>query len=128
MPAMAEAPQLPQPVVLPLDLPTDRLAVGAYDPWQQYADMPLDLEHRFIRQDEPRLLTGALALARNRRTVLVTIEPFPPTGRPTAVLEVVVSGASDAHLRELAQVVRMSQPQVVLVRWGHEMELSGLYP
>jgi beta-mannanase len=35
---------------------------------------------------------------------------------------------ADGELRRLAQVARAHQPQVILLRWGHEMDLAGLYP
>ena len=37
-------------------------------------------------------------------------------------------GWRDDELRALARVVRGRNPQVVLIRWGHEMELGGSYP
>jgi beta-mannanase len=114
--------------VAPLDLPPAGVVVGAYDPWARFADVPLGLEHWFIRQDEPALLVGALARARNARTALVTIEPFPAPRQRTPVLDDVVAGKTDAQLRTIARTIRDHRPQVVLVRWGHEMDLSGLYP
>lgn len=111
-----------------LDLPSDRLSVGAYDPGLAYDHLAIDIEHWYVRQDEPELLAGALARARGRRTLLVTIEPFPPRGAKGPVLDAIVAGQADDELRELAQVVRSSWPQTALVRWGHEMEVSGLYP
>jgi len=112
----------------PLDLPTDGVAIGMYDPWQTASGMALDLEHWYVRQDEPRLLRGALTRTRDRRIALVTIEPFPKRGDQTPVLDLIVQGERDAEIRRLAGVVRDAAPQVVLVRWGHEMDLSGLYP
>jgi hypothetical protein len=46
----------------------------------------------------------------------------------TDVLGTVVSGGADRDLRELAHVAAAHQPQVLLLRWGHEMELDNLYP
>jgi beta-mannanase len=112
----------------PLMLSDGQLSVGAYDPWQALVQLPLSLEHWYVPQSEPRLLAGALAHARNRRTLLVTIEPYPAPGQSSAVLDQVVEGASDEQLRQLADVVRDSAPQPVLIRWGHEMDLQILYP
>jgi len=120
--------EVSSPPVAPLDLPTAGVIVGAYDPWARYTDVPFGLEHWFIRQDEPDLLVGALAHARNERTVLVTIEPFPARRQRTPVLDDVVAGKTDGQLRRIARIIRDNRPQVVLVRWGHEMDLSGLYP
>jgi beta-mannanase len=109
-------------------LPAERIAVGAYDPELALRDLYLDLEHWYVRQDEPDLLVGALAMARNRRSLLVTIEPFPARRQREPVLDAVAAGRADEQLRRLARAVRAAYPQAVLVRWGHEMDLSGLYP
>jgi cellulose synthase (UDP-forming) len=113
---------------LPMDLPSDRLAIGAYDPWQVLDASSLDIEHWYVRQDEPELLGGALVRTRDRATLLVTVEPFSTGAGSTSVLDDVASGRRDEELRQLARVARDAAPQVVLVRWGHEMELSSLYP
>lgn len=118
----------PLPRVLPFDLPSNRIAIGAYDPHRQLIDLQLDVEHWYVRQDSPGELVRALASARNQRTPLITIEPYPSPGQTTPVLDVIVAGEKDQDLRQLAQVLKASEPQIVLVRWGHEMELSGLYP
>jgi cellulose synthase (UDP-forming) len=126
-PTATPEPAVPTPPAL--DLPTDRIALGAYDPILALVDQPFDLEHWFIRQDDPTLLAGALAHARNQRTLMVTIEPWPEPGETDPdVLSRVVAGRSDADLHQLAQIAAASRPQVLLVRWGHEMELSNLYP
>jgi cellulose synthase (UDP-forming) len=113
--------------VLPMDLATDHLNIGAYDPQLALTDQPLNIEQWYVPQNDPQILAGALAHAENQRTPLVTIEPW-PTDSSTDVLGAVLSGKSDADLRQLADIAAASQPQVVLVRWGHEMELANLYP
>jgi cellulose synthase (UDP-forming) len=118
---------MPANPILPLDLATDRLNIGAYDPQLALADQPLDMEQWYVPQNDPQVLAGALAHAENHRTPLVTVEPWPMNGS-TNVLGDVVSGKSDDDLRQLAHIAAASQPQVVLVRWGHEMELANLYP
>jgi endoglucanase len=115
------------PTVLPMDLASDHLNLGAYDPQQSLADQPLSIEQWYVPQNDPQILAGALAHAQNQRTPLVTIEPWPTDGS-TDVLDDVLSGKSDADLRQLADTAAANQPQVVLVRWGHEMELANLYP
>jgi len=117
-----------QPMVTPLDLPPNRVAIGAYDPNLRYTSLPIEFNQWFVRQDEPDLLAGALAIGRYRRTVFVTVEPFPSRGQREPPLDTVAAGRADEQLRRLARVVRDAEPQVVLLRWGHEMELSGLYP
>jgi endoglucanase len=116
------------PAVAAMDLPPQGVAVGAYDPWLALSQLPLGLEHWYVHQDEPELLAGALAHARNQRTVMVTVEPFPTSGQKTPVLTAILAGERDAEIRQLAGVARAVEPQVVLLRWGHEMDLTGLYP
>jgi cellulose synthase/poly-beta-1,6-N-acetylglucosamine synthase-like glycosyltransferase len=127
-PAATVSSQPAGSVIQPRDLPTDRLVIGAYDPGLQLTDAPLDVEHWFVRQDDPTLMAGAIANARNRRTAMVTVEPWPSARLPGAILDNVAAGKADEQLRQLARVARAAQPQVVVVRWGHEMDLSGLYP
>jgi cellulose synthase (UDP-forming) len=112
---------------LPLDVATDHLNVGAYDPQLELADQPLNIEQWYVPQHDPEVLAGALAHAENQRTPMVTIEPWPTNGS-TDVLGDALSGESDVDLRQLARIAAANQPQVVLVRWGHEMELANLYP
>ena len=100
---------------------------GAYDPWQDLADQPLSLEHWYVRQDEPTVFADALAHAADRLP-LITIEPFPRHRRSLPVLDRTIAGQADEDLRALARIVRGHQDQPVLLRWGHEMDLAGLYP
>jgi cellulose synthase (UDP-forming) len=112
-----------QPLLL-----TDQLSLGAYDPWQRLDGLPLTLEHSYARQSEPDVLAAALEKAGSRRVPLVTIEPMPTGVETMTVLDRVVSGQADAELALLAQVVRVYDPQIVLIRWAHEMDLNLLYP
>jgi len=116
------------PVMDPMDLPAAGVTVGAYDPWRALPPEAQTLVHVYFRQDEPSLLQRALAYSRNRHVLLATVEPFPTATKGAPVLDLTVSGERDAELIALARAVRASQPQVVLFRWGHEMDLSGLYP
>ena len=114
--------------VAPLCLPSGQLSIGAYDPWLQLTTSPLNIEHWYVHQDDPDLLAAALLHARNQRTPLITVEPWPGSRQRTPTLDWILAGRSDDDLRRLAQVVRSADPQIVLLRWGHEMDLSGLYP
>jgi cellulose synthase (UDP-forming) len=118
------------PGPLPMELPTDSdsIIVGAYDPRNELVYEPLALEHHFLRQDQPDSLAAALERARNVRVVMVTLEPFPADGQTTSALEAVGHGDKDEEIRAVARVVASANPQIVLIRWGHEMELIGLYP
>ncbi len=112
----------------PFDLNSGSLPIGAYDPTGEFSTVNTGLEQWFVRQDNPDLLVEELAHARNRRVVLITIEPYPLLGQETPELQAVVDGQKDNELRQLAGVVALAKPQVVLLRWGHEMELTGTYP
>ena len=129
MPSVDSVTPQDAPLVKPLVLPVESVSIGAYDPHLALVDEPLALEHWYVEQGDPVLLAGALAHARNQRTLMVTIEPWPAAGSPDVdVLNEVVAGVADAQLRQLARVAAAHQPQEMLVRWGHEMELSNLYP
>ncbi|MGI9146985.1 MAG: glycosyltransferase [Chloroflexota bacterium] len=117
----------PQPV-RPVALSEGRLNIGAYDPSGDSNLESLSIEHSYTRQDRPDLLAAALTRARNRRLPMVTIEPYPARGMQDPVLDRIAAGDLDSQVRRMAQIVRDDSPQVVLVRWGHEMEISGLYP
>jgi len=111
-----------------MDLPSHRLALGAYDPDHVLSNLPLDVEHWFIAQSSPEDLESALASARNR-TAFVTLEPWPTTPNDSEdLLQDIAAGTRDDELHMLARVAREHGPKVVLLRWGHEMELSNLYP
>ncbi len=112
----------------PFDLESGRLSIGAYDPNDDFSNVKMGLEEWFVRQDNPDLLTEELAHARNRSVALVTVEPYPSLRQATPELDAIISGQKDPELRELAGIVALAKPQVVFVRWGHEMELTGAYP
>jgi cellulose synthase (UDP-forming) len=128
------APQASVPVVESpslrqvLDLPSDRTTVGAYDPSGAFGGVSPRLRHWFVRQSDAQAMAESLSASDHGGAIpLVTIEPFPAhAGRD--VLEDVAQGATDDELLALARVVADARPQVVLVRWAHEMDLYGLYP
>jgi cellulose synthase (UDP-forming) len=112
-----------EPALLP-----DQLNVGAYDPQQRLAGLPLTIEASYVPQSRPDLLEAALAHARGRRVPLVTLEPLAEAGETVPVLERIASGQADAELAQLADVVRDDPSQTVLIRWAQEMDLNLLYP
>ncbi|MFN0070049.1 MAG: glycosyltransferase family 2 protein [Chloroflexota bacterium] len=120
-------PRLRLPI-LPNELPPDRFAVGAYLPTVGGPPDGFDIEHWYVSQDDDRAFRGALNVTRNRRTALITLEPFPTRRNRGPVLEMIINGLMDADLARLAGIARESSPQIVYLRWGHEMDLSGLYP
>jgi cellulose synthase (UDP-forming) len=112
----------------PLDLASDRMMLGAYDPARQIPAGEVGLEHWYVRLDDPAAMAAALKHAQNRHTLMVTVEPYLPEGDKSPVLDLIQQGQLDPQIRLMARTVASNAPQVVLVRWGHEMELSGLYP
>jgi cellulose synthase (UDP-forming) len=122
---VAESASVTQPLVLP----ADRTTVGAYDPAGALVGVAPLVQHWFVLQsDAPALAQALSASARGGTIPLVTIEPFPAHGGDTSVLEDIALGASDDELLALARVVADASPQVMLVRWAHEMDLYDLYP
>ena len=123
------APPLPTQLPQALPLPGDRLAVGAYDPGSAFANTNLDLEQRYVSQSDPAAFGQALDELQNRRTALITLEPWPAAGStdPTGLKDV-VDGNADANLLAIAAIAATHHPQTILLRWGHEMELSDVYP
>jgi cellulose synthase (UDP-forming) len=86
------------------------------------------MEHWYIHQDDYRAFRGALSVTRNRVSVLITVEPYPTRRNRGPILEGIINGHMDSDLARLAAIAREASPQVVYLRWAHEMELSGLYP
>jgi cellulose synthase (UDP-forming) len=116
------------PPALPLDLPAGRIAIGGYDPGNELTSLPLDFQHFYVSEEHPDGLRAALSTTRNRRVPLVTIEPYPPAGDARPTLDTILLGDRDQEIGRLADIAAAAKPQVVYVRWGQEMDLSGLYP
>lgn len=112
-------------------LPTDRRFFGVYDVQDRaFEQRPLDAEHDFIPWDRPGDITRFIASARlKQRAPLVTIEPW-TTASPDSrnVLLDTARGSNDATIRADARAIKAQDPQVVIVRFAHEMELTGNYP
>lgn len=112
-------------------LPTDRRFFGVYGAETGAADnQPLDVEHNFISWEKADDMARFIASARQRQRVpLVTVEPWTTASRESGnVLLDTVRGANDAVIRADARAIKSQAPQVVLVRFAHEMELTGNYP
>jgi len=115
------------PVPAP-DLPEGRVVIGAYDPRGILAGVPYTVEHWYVEQDQPERLAEVLRLVPEERIVLVTVQPFRSADGTTPVLQSIVQGDLDAQLRQIAAVVGASRRGELWLRWGHEMDLTGLYP
>ncbi len=125
-PAIGTTASLP---VVPL--PTDRRFFGAYDVQDHaFEQRPLDVDHDFIPWDKPGDITRFIASARlKQRAPLVTIEPWTTASQDSRnVLLDTVRGSNDATIRADARAIKAQDPQVVTVRFAHEMELTGNYP
>jgi len=117
-----------------VSLPEEDVLLGVYDPNQAFRQAPVGIEQVFIswRRNDAREFTSAVeGIRQGGRLPLVTIEPWPfeiygLTQR--TLLKDIVNGRYDRSIRLLAQAAAAQSPQVILMRWGHEMELTGLYP
>jgi len=120
----ASQPLPPKPVPLP-----SPIAWGVYDPKGILDDTPvLSLQHEFVNWLEPERLSQALETARELgRFPLISLEPW-PKDNPQTLLEDINTAKYDNIIRKNARIIKSVSPQKVLVRWGHEMELTGLYP
>jgi len=128
MPAAAPSAGSTRGATFSLNLPNDRVAIGGYDPGHKLVQLPLDLEHSYVRENDPDGLRAALSVSRNGRVPIITIEPYPPRGDERPVLDTIVLGERDKDVAKLADIVSANKPLVVYLRWGQEMDLSGLYP
>lgn len=126
------APALPAPLdwtrapSAPLELPSDRLALGAFDPNGALGGLGLAVSHHYVLQSDALSVPPILDAAAGRQTVLLTVQPAPEQ-QQQPVLEDILNGTQDEDVRRLARVIAAAKPQVTLIRWGHEMEMSGLY-
>jgi cellulose synthase/poly-beta-1,6-N-acetylglucosamine synthase-like glycosyltransferase len=113
----------------PLVLTADRVSVGVYDPASDLNGITHTVQHWFVTQSDVQAFARSLSASRHNGTIpLVTVEPFPASGRKSSVLDDVAQGVSDHELRALAREAADARPQPVLVRWAHEMDLNDLYP
>jgi len=119
-------------ISLPVNkLPEDRMFLGVYDRWEGTFDqIDVDVEGDYVSWEHSQELNSVINRIRaDKRVPLVTIEPFTTTsGIPEQVLQDIVSGVNDAFIAENASIIKGHAPQLVLVRFAHEMELIGNYP
>ena len=122
----------PTLAALPLaTLPTNRAFLGIYDsPDAPFAGVTLDVGHTFIDWGDSTALTRGIVAARQKQRVpLLTIEPWRSDGGTGQnVLRDTTQGENDVIIRANAWAIKANAPQVVLVRFAHEMELTGNYP
>lgn len=114
-----------------VELPVDRQFFGVYGaPIRTSEERPLAVDHSFISWDKPEEMTQFIASARLRqRTPLITIEPWTTASQESRnVLLDTARGSNDAVIQADALAIKAQAPQVVMVRFAHEMELTGNYP
>jgi beta-mannanase len=125
---LTEATKTASPLPAPL---SNMLAFGAYDP-EGSLDGLLQIEHSFVVWFLPEDLTKAVESARRSQCFpLISLEPWPlliNNLTAESLLEDINNGKYDDYIYKDAKVIKSQSPQEVLIRWGHEMELSGLYP
>lgn len=121
----------PTPTKVPFELPVG-VAIGAYDPSGEFETITLAVEHAFVPWFLTKEFRDALEEIRSRkRFPLVSLEPWPYKEDglvAETLLRDINQGSYDQWIVGLAEIVRQQKPQVVMLRWGHEMELTGLYP
>jgi beta-mannanase len=108
---------------------------GVYDPEGHcLQDSAIAVEHMFISWatfQSGELLRQLDTIRSHGRGVFVTIEPWVDreiTQLPSALLDDVTNGKYDRRIQQFAMEIAAFR-DLVLLRWGHEMEnVSGRYP
>jgi endoglucanase len=114
-----------------VELPTNRVFIGVYDKQSKVFDnQRLDVEMDYVSWEKPWDLTASISDARQRgRVSLMTIEPWTThSGNLDDVLTDTNQGFNDAIIQADALAVKAQAPQIVLIRFAHEMDLVSNYP
>lgn len=99
--------------------------IGAYDPNNQLD--PLDILHYFVDWKKIGEVNQCIIDARGKGKIpMITLEPW-PRGKEN-VLQEIEKGSYDKLISDLARIFINNKQQQILIRWGHEMELTGVYP
>ena len=136
-PATIATPQPTVPLPAPdvsswlFDPARSGVTFGAYDPSGQLSGLS-GLNHLFIAWSNDA--TGGVPVAQidhsyaDGRPVLLSVEPWALDGRPESTLLNAISvGDYDPVIQRMAQSIgALHQP--ILLRFGHEMDMTGLYP
>lgn len=122
--------QTPPPVSYPvIELNTQVMVTGIYDPGEYFADSKFDIKHSFTDWNDPASLDEAIASAEKAgQFPLVTVQPFHKTGLTRSMLlQDVTAGKYDEQILAMAASLQKFAPQKVMIRWGHEMDLCTVY-
>lgn len=113
-----------------VDLPKDRPFVGIFDPQSTFNNYQLDVEQDYVGWDNSSELTSKIDKIRlQNRVPFITIEPWvTSSGASINILTDTVSGTNDFLIKMLTKAIKLQGEQLVLLRWGHEMDQVGLYP
>jgi endoglucanase len=106
------------------------LKLGAYDPLDALGRESLSFDHHFVSWldlDRAAFQTAHKVAAIRGRDLLITVEPFTRSPRPT-FFQRILAGHYDREINSVCgEIGRFAS--TVLVRWGHEMDdTSGRYP
>ena len=112
-----------------------KLLIGIYQPDNAVQPLPgLNASHAFFplaAADSPLRLRAYLLQSSAARTLpMVSLEPFPLSGRPQGgnqLLQDMQAGVYDARIDAIVNELRQSK-RPVLLRFAHEMDAQGLYP
>ncbi len=111
------------------------VALGVYDPAGDFDQSESVLiDHQFVtwRLDNANELLAALDHAKQtNRLPMITLESWPwewnGMVRET-LLQDIIAGKYDSTLEYVSQALKDEAPQIILMRWGHEMEMVDQYP
>ncbi len=104
---------------------------GAYDPSRQLSEIS-GLNHFFVAWNADE--NGGVPVDAIRQSyadgkpVLLTIEPWPLNGHSSdTLLTDIAGGVYDPVIQHIDSTLKSLQ-QPILIRFGHEMDMQGLYP
>jgi len=99
--------------------------IGAYDPEELLN--PKEIEHYFIDWRKTGEISKAIVNARMRnRLPMITLEPWPT--KEEDVILAINQGKYNKTIENAAKIIANEKPQIVIIRWAHEMELDDIYP
>lgn len=117
-----------------LVLPVTRPFFGIYDPAKEPGSGKVDTEIIFV-QWKPGVGKEVYAeierILRAGRVPIITVEPFPwniDGLSDKTLLADIAAGRYDAPITEIGKAVAVFAPQPVYLRFGQEMDLTGIYP
>lgn len=113
-----------------VELPTDRMITGMYDPSESFKDIKFDIRHGFVRWNDIAGMNKIFETSRERgQFPMITVEPYPIPGiEQDTVLTDIQKGVYDTTVIDMLQAIAKKSPQKVIIRFAHEMDLCTVYP